>query len=171
MKISIRSWILLLFFTGLAIFPNGIKAQDKASQKLSTLSYDNPQQYILGGIDVTGNSYLDRSVVIMLSDLEIGKQIKVPGDAITTAIRKLWDQGLFDDVRISATKLEGDTIYLNLYLSEKPRLNKYSFSGVKKSAQDDIKDKINLSKGDVVTDHLINRTANIIKNHFRDKAT
>ena len=169
MKISIRSWILLLFFTGLGIFPNGIKAQDKANQKLSTLSYDNPQQYILGGIDVTGNSYLDRSVVIMLSDLEIGKQIKVPGDAITTAIRKLWDQGLFDDVRISATKLEGDTIYLNLYLSEKPRLNKYSFSGVKKSAQDDIKDKINLSKGDVVTDHLINRTANIIKNHFRDK--
>lgn len=169
MKISIRSLILLLFLTGFGLAPNGIKAQDKASQALSTLSYDNPHQYVLGGIAVTGNSYLDRSVVIMLSDLEIGKKIKIPGDAITTAIRKLWDQGLFDDIRISANKIEGDTIYLNLFLSEKPRLNKYSFTGIQKSAQDDIKDKINLSKGDVVTEHLLNRTINIIKGHFRDK--
>jgi len=169
MKISIKGWFLLLFFVGIGLYPTGIMAQEKAANPLSTLSYDSPQQYILGGITVSGASYLDKSVVIMLSNLEIGKEIKIPGDDISTAIHKLWDQGLFDDVRISATKLEGDTVYLDIYLNEKPRLNKYSYSGIKKSAQDDLKDKINLTKGDVVTEHLINRTANIIKNSFRDK--
>ncbi len=169
MKINIKSWILLFFIVGIGIYPSGIKAQEKVESNLSTLSYDHPQQLILGGINVSGANYLDKSVVIMLSNLEIGKKIKIPGDAITTAIRKLWNQGLFDDIKISANRLEGDTVYLNIYLSEKPRLNKFSFNGIKKSSEDDIKDKINLSRGDVVTEHLINRTANIIKQHFRDK--
>ena len=169
MKINIKNWFLLLFIIGIGLYPRGIKAQEKVKSKLSALSYDHPQKFILGGINVSGANYLDKSVVIMLSDLDIGKKIKIPGDAITTAIRKLWDQGLFDDIKISANRLEGDTVYLNIYLSEKPRLNKYTFYGIKKSAQDDIKDKINLSRGDVVTEHLINRTANIIKQHFSDK--
>lgn len=105
----------------------------------------------------------------MLSDLQVGKTYKIPGDDITGAIRKLWKQGLFDDIRIYATKVVSDTIYLNIYLDEKPRLAKYSFSGIRKSAQSDLKDKINLTQGDVVTNHLITRTERIIKDYYRGK--
>ncbi len=160
---------LLLVFVSLIFVPFLANAQSKEGQLLSEISYDHPQKFIIGGIDVSGKNYLDKSVVVMLSDLEEGEKIKVPGDEITSAIRNLWNQGLFDDVRIIATKVTGDTIYLNIYLHEKPKLNKYTYTGIKKSAQDDLKDKINITSDDVVSRHLIIRTENIIKNYFRDK--
>ena len=170
MKISTkgRFWLLLLVGTILAI--PGVKAQGTSNGLQSfTMDYNHPQEYVLGGISVSGNSYIDKSVVIMLSDLEVGKTYKIPGDDISDAIKKLWKQGLFDDIRISATKVVNDTIYLNIYLDEKPRLAKFSFSGIKKAAQSDLKDKINLTRGDVVTNHLIKRTERIIKDYYRGK--
>jgi outer membrane protein insertion porin family len=170
MKMCRNGWSwLVLFSIGFLILPFSGKAQTNQQDLLSGISYDHPQKFVIGGIDVSGISYLDKSVVIMLSDLEEGQKIKVPGDEITTAIHKLWNQGLFDDIRIIATKVQGDTIYLNIYLREKPKLNKYSYTGIKKSEQDDLKDKINITRGDVVSSHLINRTENIIRNYYRDK--
>ncbi len=173
MKINTKSRVWLFLIMGILFAFTTVKgnAQNVSTQnkELSRISYEHPQSYILGGIQIKGNSFIDPSVVIMLSDLEIGKRIKVPGDEITTAIRNLWKQGLFDDIKVTASKIVADTIYLDIYLDEKPRLNKYFFSGIKKSAQEDIKDKINLAKGDVVTDHLIMRTENIIKNFYKKK--
>jgi len=170
MKMCKNGWIwLVLIFIGLIFMPYSAKAQAVDQTALSQINYDHPQSYIIGGIHVSGITYMDKSVVIMLSNLEVGQKIKVPGDAITSAIHNLWNQGLFDDIRIIATKIKNDSIYLDIYLEEKPKLNKYSYTGIKKSAQDDLKDKINLTRGDVVSNHLIIRTENIIRNYFRDK--
>ena len=170
MKMCKNGWIwLVLIFIGLIFMPYSAKAQAVDQTALSQINYDHPQSYIIGGIHVSGITYMDKSVIVMLSNLEVGQKIKVPGDAITSAIHNLWNQGLFDDIRIIATKIKNDSIYLDIYLEEKPKLNKYSYTGIKKSAQDDLKDKINLTRGDVVTNHLIIRTENIIRNYFRDK--
>lgn len=144
-------------------------AQISIGNDLSKINYASPTEYVIGGITVSGIEYLDKNVIIMLSDLEVGKKVRVPGDKISGAIRKLWEQGLFDDIRITAVDIKGDKIFLDIYLKERPRLNKFSFSGVKKTAADDIREKINLTRGDVVTEHLKIRTANIIKDYYRDK--
>ena len=146
-----------------------LSAQISIGSDMSKISYGQPTTYTLGGIVVEGVEYLDRNVVIMLSDLEIGSKIKVPGDDITSAIRKLWDQGLFENVSIVATDIIGNRIFLKIILRERPRLSKFSFSGIRKSEADDIRDKINLTRGDVVTEHLLVRTENIIKKFYRDK--
>ncbi len=125
------NWFLLAL-VGLTFVPLLANAQSKQKDLLSEISYDHPQKYVIGGINVSGINYLDKSVVIMLSDLEEGARIKVPGDAITTAIRNLWNQGLFDNVSIIATKIKDDTIYLNIYLQEKPQLNEFNYTGIKK---------------------------------------
>ncbi len=170
MKISTKNLFWFLLFVGMLLAIPGVKAQTTSNGLQSLdIDYGKPQTYVLGGIAVSGNSYIDKSVVIMLSDLEIGKSIKVPGDDVTGAIRKLWKQGLFDDIRIYATKVSNDSIYLNIYLDEKPRLAQYTFSGIRKSAESDLKDKINLTRGDVVTNHLITRTSRIIKDYYRGK--
>ncbi|MBN2637871.1 MAG: BamA/TamA family outer membrane protein [Bacteroidales bacterium] len=170
MKIKLTNWLWLLFFAGSFFVIPGLKAQTNSTDnKLNEISYQNPKTYILGGLTVSGNSYVDKSVVIMLSNLTVGKPISVPGDAITDALKSLWKQGLFDDVQIIATKIQNDSVYLDIQLDEKPRMNKYYFKGIKKSEQEDIKDKINLTKGDVVTEHLIMRTIHIIKDFYNDK--
>ncbi len=160
-------YYLLLF--ALLASPALLQAQIPVGSDLSKIDYERPTEYVLGGLEVNGVEYLDKNVIIMLSGLEVGKRIKIPGDDISKAIILLWDQGLFDNISITASKFIGNSVFLNLNLRERPRLSKFSFTGIKKSGADDIRDKINLSRGDVVTDHLMIRTANIIKGHFAEK--
>jgi len=133
------------------------------------ISYDNPKEYTIGGITVTGTKHLDQNVLILLSGLSVGDKIMVPGDRISDAVKKLWKQGLFSDISISVTKTQGQNIFLNLKLTERPRLSKFSFSGVKKSEADDLREKIKLIKGKVVTEHLLITIENKVNEYFIDK--
>ena len=144
-------------------------AQIKLGDDLSEIDYSNPKEYIIGGITVSGVQYLDHNVLIMLSGLQVADRIEIPGDKIRKAIEKLWGQGLFDNVRISATKFSDDLVFLNIDLTERPRLSKFSFKGLKKSEADDLREKIKLMKGDVVTENVLIRSTNLIKKHFNDK--
>ncbi len=136
---------------------------------LNPISYDSPKQYEIGGITVTGVKYLDNNVLIMLSGLSVGDEIMVPGDQISSAIRKLWKQGLFKNIQIKATKIQGNLIFLNIYLQERPRLSKYKIVGVKKSDAENLRDEMHLMTGDVVTENLIIRIKNTVQSYFTDK--
>ena len=72
------------------------------------VNYLDPGDYVLDGITISGVRYLDTNALIGLSGLRIGEEISVPGDKITTAVMKLWDQGLFSDIRVTISKIEGD---------------------------------------------------------------
>jgi outer membrane protein insertion porin family len=136
---------------------------------LGVIDYTNAKEYELAGITITGVKYLDVNVLTMLSGLTIGERIKIPGDRVTGAVKKLWDQGLFEDVQIFVSKIVGDQVFLNIYLKERPRLLRFSFNGIKKSDADDLREKIRLVKGDYVTDNLIIKTTNIIRNFYTAK--
>lgn len=165
---SLVSFLALLFVLLIAK-PDQILAQIQVGSDLNGFDYSKPKEYEIGGITVTGIKYLDQNVLIMLSGLGVGETIKVPGDKVTDAIRKLWDQGLFEDVSITATSIVGNRIFLDISLKERPRVSKFSFEGLRKAEADDIRTKINLTRGDVATDHLFVRTRNIIKNYFGEK--
>ncbi|PJB55823.1 MAG: outer membrane protein assembly factor BamA [Bacteroidetes bacterium CG_4_9_14_3_um_filter_41_19] len=154
---------------GLVLIDQQGVAQISLGSDLSKINYEKPVEYIIGGVEVTGVEFLDKNVIIMLSEIEIGKRVKIPGDEITSAIRKLWDQGLFDNISITATSIKGNNIFLSINLKERPRLAKFSFEGIRKTEADDIREKINLTRGDVVTDHLIIRTKNIIQKFYSEK--
>lgn len=170
-ELPFSKW-MLIFFLLLAVSFAGTPSalgQIQIGSDLSAFDYSKPKEYEIGGITVEGIKYLDNNVLIMLSGLTVGERIRVPGDNITDALRKLWDQGLFEDVAIYATEIVGDKIFLEIQLKERPRVSKFSFEGVRKGEADDIRSKINLTRGDVATDHLFMRTKNIIKDHFYKK--
>ncbi|HOI88119.1 MAG TPA: POTRA domain-containing protein [Lentimicrobium sp.] len=164
MKLRLR-----LIAAALLLLPLLTTAQIRLGDDLSEIDYSSPREYIIGGVTVTGVQYLDHNVLIMISGLQVADRIEVPGDKIRKAIEKLWAQGLFENVSISATKFSDELIFLNINLQERPRLNRFSFKGVKKAEADDLREKIKLIKGDVVTDNVLIRTSNIIKKHFIDK--
>ena len=64
----------------------------------NNLNYANPAEYTIAGIEVTGLNVLDKNAMVSLTGLKIGDKIKIPGDAITNAIRSLWKHGLVGDV-------------------------------------------------------------------------
>lgn len=164
MKLKHRLFTIFLLFLSLSAFP-----QIRLGDDLNTFDYTNPREYIIGGITVSGVQFLDHNVIIMLSGLQVADRIEVPGDKIKKAIDKLWKQGLFEDIKITATKISGDLIFFNIDLQERPRLLKFSFKGIKKSEADDLREKIKLVRNDVVTENVLIRTTNIIRNHYTDK--
>ncbi|MDD3877118.1 MAG: outer membrane protein assembly factor BamA [Bacteroidales bacterium] len=133
------------------------------------IDYANPKEYELGGITFSGVQFLDNNILIMLTGLNIGDNISVPGEEISKAIENLWKQGLFGDISITIESIHENTVFLNIYLEEKPRLSKFSFNGIKKSEADNLREKINLTRGDVVNENTIIRTKNIIQNYFIEK--
>ncbi|GAB4277249.1 MAG: POTRA domain-containing protein [Marinilabiliales bacterium] len=133
------------------------------------IDYNNPKKYEIGGITVSGIKYLDQNVLINLSGLSVGDVIEIPGEEITNAITKLWKQGLFSDVKITLTKVVDNLAFIDIYLQEQPRLSKFTFTGIKKSEADDLKEMLKLSRGNQVTENLIKRSENIIKDFFIDK--
>jgi len=165
-----RLRLLCLMYLVLALSASSsLKSQVLIGSDLPEVNYTKPVTYTIGGITVSGIEHLDHGVIIVLSGLGVGDVIEIPGERIREAIEKLWQQGLFENIRITATRIEGDLIFLNLSMKERPRMSRFSFRGVKKSEADDLRDKIRLVRNDVVTDNLVIRTENIIKKHFSDK--
>jgi len=161
---KIKLFIILLFISA------KVFSQEAESDSTNfSIYYSSPKEYVIKGLDVQGIRYLDTQVLLQISGLTVGDKITVPGDAITNAIKKLWNHGLFSDVKISADKIVGDNIWLRINLQERPRLAEVNFSGVSKSEKDDITKKVLLLKGSQVTDNQLRTAEKIIKNIFLDK--
>ena len=133
------------------------------------ISYTNPQEYEIAEITVAGTKGLNSDAVISLSGLSVGDKVAVPGPAISDAIKKLWKQRIFGDVSVSASKIEGNKVYLVINLAEKPRLSRIELQGINKTQQTEINDDLTLIKGQIVDETLINRARLTAKNFFVDK--
>ena len=158
----------LKFFLILLMFGVTVNAQVNENTNFS-IYYSKPKKYVIGGIDVVGIRYLDSEVLIQISGLAVGDEITVPGEEITDAIKKLWRHQMFSDVKIEASKVEGNKIWLNIFLQERPKLSDVNFFGVSKSEKDDITEKVLLLKGSQVTDNQLNNAERIIKGIFLEK--
>ncbi len=152
--------LIILVLTGIPV---------SAQEKQEIYNYMTYDDYIIGGLTVTGVRFLDPNALIGISGLRLGQEITVPGDALKLAVQKLWQQGLFSDVRISITKTSLDTIFLDIALQERPRISSVKYNGLKKSESQDLVEKINLPVGSQVTPYLLNTAKKIIVDHFVDK--
>jgi outer membrane protein insertion porin family len=168
-KQTIRNISLFLFLSTVFI-PLFSFSQVQIGGENTEFDYAHPQDYVIGGIVVTGPKFLDENVLKNLSGLSVGDTVAIPGEKITKAMDNLWKQGLFSDVRIVSQKIVGDHIFLEFQLQEKPRLSKFSFKGeVSKSDADKIREKINLERDRVITDYLISSTRNTVREFYVDK--
>lgn len=128
-----------------------------------------PQEYEIGGITVSGTVSTDPNAVKMFSGLQVGDKVSVPGDRISMAIRNLWSQKLFSDVRIETAEIRGRTIFLHIAVVEKPRLSRFKFNGVSKSEADKLREEVRLVRGQQVNEALMANTRYTIQKYFSDK--
>ncbi|WP_229311825.1 outer membrane protein assembly factor BamA [Larkinella rosea] len=140
-----------------------------ASTSPIELNYADPKEYEIAGLTVTGNKYLDPNSLLSLTGLKVGDKVRIPGESINGAIKRLMAQGLLEDVEILATKVEGTNVTLNVSIKEQPRLYKVTFVGIKKSEQDALKDKIKLNLGRLISNTLVKNTQLSVKKYFVEK--
>ncbi len=158
---------LIILFVLILLSTGPIFAQDDGTN--FSISYSQPQEYTIAGIEVMGVRYLDENVLIQISGLSVGQEVTIPGATIADAISRLWGHQLFSDVKIEASKIEGRNIWLNIHLQERPRLTAVNYYGVSKSEENDIKDKVAFISGSQITDNQLSRAQRLIENIFHEK--
>jgi outer membrane protein insertion porin family len=136
---------------------------------VSPFNLDHPKQYIIAELTVSGSKFLDNSLVASVTGLYKGEQVILPGDALADAIHKLWEQKLFSNVAILVNRIDGDSLYLDIAVTERPRLGNFYFAGVKKTAADELKDKVGLVHGTVITGNTTLSATDKIEKYFHDK--
>ncbi|MCO6175182.1 outer membrane protein assembly factor BamA [Flavobacterium sp. NRK F10] len=128
---------------------------------------ESGKEYILADVEVSGKSQYSEQTVVTFTGLEKGQKIMVPGEDISTAIKKLWKLGLFNDVAFYINKVEGDSIYLDLHLNELPKLSDVKIQGVKKGKAEELIKDTDLKKGKIVNENLLTTTKNYIENKYK----
>lgn len=157
--------ILIIFFA-----VGKVVAQNSGTTDHPEVFYSSPKTYVIGGIEVTGlGDQYDPGTLIQLAGLQFGSEIKIPGEAITKAIKRLYSQGLFSNVTISVDRVEGNKVFLIMNLTERHKLSGINYIGIKKSEETKIKEKINPLPGTQVTDNMISNLKHIIEKYFKEK--
>ena len=141
----------------------------RASRPAIDINYAEPKEYEIAEITVSGTQFLDPNSMVSISGLNVGEKMRIPGLGIQSSIKRMMEFGTLDDVEILATKIEGDKIWLNINIQERPRLYAVTFSGIRKGEKETLNDKVKLIKGRVITPTIIKNTQLAIKKHFIDK--
>lgn len=129
-----------------------------------------PREYVISGIEITGTKYLDEQLLVSISGLSVGSTVNVPGgDEFSKAITNLWKQNLFANVQIYFTRVEGNNLDIEINVTERPRLSKYTFKGVRKSDVEELGKKTGLVAGRVVTENTKRLAVEAIQKFYREK--
>jgi outer membrane protein insertion porin family len=137
---------------------------------LSLSTTKTAKEYTLAGVKISGTKFLDEALLVSISGLTVGDKVIIPGgDNFSKAINNLWKQNLFSDITIYFTRLVGNSIYVEINVTERPRLSNFYFKGVKKGDADDLTPKSGLIKGRVVTENMKRTAVQAIKRFYADK--
>jgi len=123
---------------------------------LPTVAYDQPKEYEIGGIRVSGSQFADANTLIAIAGFKVGDKIRIPGSQFSKAVQSLWNLRLFTDVQIIRESTQGEIVFLEIAVQELPRYTRHSYIGVKKSKHDDLNAIVNkfLQKGAILTDNV-----------------
>ena len=137
---------------------------------MNLFNQKTPKKYKIASIKVTGNKFFDEPLLLALTGLNVGDEITIPGgDQFAHAITKLWAQNYFNDVEIYITKLEGKNIDIEIAVTERPRLSKHYFKGIRKGESDDLNSKTGLVPGHIITENMKITATEAIKKYFYEK--
>ena len=155
----------LLFTVGV------LRAQERTDTKYNPpVVYSGmPSVYEVADIRVTGADNYEDYIVIGYSGLKKGDEVELPGNEITTAVKRLMRQGLFAQAQVLVDKIAGNKVWLVINVRPQPRISDVHYYGMKKGERDDIQKRLQLMKGNQITQNIVNRATDIIKQYYSEK--
>ncbi len=173
-RITKSSILLIFILIGSILNAQNVKndsiiKKDTILKNAKEFNLLRPKKYILGGISVKGNHKFSEQSIKAYAGLTEGETLKIPGDQLSGAIKKLWNSKLFNNIDVYVVKIDGDKIYLEFDVEELSKINKVKVTGLKKSKAEEILKETDFKKGAMLTENLITTTKNYIKKKFTDK--
>ncbi|MBI3110811.1 MAG: outer membrane protein assembly factor BamA [Ignavibacteriales bacterium] len=114
------------------------------------VAQQRPEVHKILGITVEGQTSAEPSAIIANTGLKVGDELVLPGDQARTAIERLYNLRLFDDVQIFIENRTPEGVYLLIRVRENPRLERIEVVGNDELSESDITKEVNLVKGQIV---------------------
>src|SRR5690554_2202762 len=129
-----------------------------------------PKKYLIDTILIDGIQHLDPNLIRLSTRLSAGDQVLLENDpTIAKSIRNLWAQNLFSDISIAYTNIQSNTLSLKFSFVERPKLSSYSFTGLNKTQETEIKDKLQMVQHRMVTKALKKDIHEAVKSYLTEK--
>lgn len=161
--------IILLVFLGTAFSKTAAQTPTDTIFAPPILYTTMPRTYEIAGIEIEGAPNYDDFLILGYADLKVGDRVGIPGDDITNAVKRLMRQKLFAQARIELVKTYGDKAWLKIILRTQPRIGKVNYVGAKKGEAKDLQERLNLVKGNQITQDIVNRAEAIVEKYYKDK--
>ena len=135
------------------------------------IDYNHPKTYKVGGVRVEGNRYFNEHQILQLIGLQEGQEVTVPGEDITGIVKRLVAQRYFEDVSVELDSLsrQADSAWFKVCIRERPRVSRWTYSGVKNSERKDLQERLNLRPGREFSDYVKKTSEDIIKRYYKEK--
>ena len=123
--------------------------------------------YVIDTITVVGLENFSDRTVVTYSGLREGQSIQMPGEEISTILKKLWNLELFSNVDLYITDIKDGAIKLEISVEELPTLLNFKVNGVKKSKAETYIEETELSEGKRLSESFLTNTKNYIRNELK----
>ncbi len=123
--------------------------------------------YTIDTITVVGLKNFSDRTVVTYSGLREGQRIQVPGEEVSSILKKLWNLELFSDVNLFVTDVKDENIKLEINVEELPTLLNYSINGLKNSKAETFEEETELSSGKRLSESFLTNTKNYIENELK----
>lgn len=167
----------LLLWLGSTAFP-ALSQEHKAIDTLQItgprvdhpeVDYARPTTKIIADVKITGAPSYDEFVLKSLASLAPGDEVQIPGVALTNAVSRYMQYGYFSNARVLVTKYVGDYVWLEIQLTENPRVGTVTYTGISKSDRDDLEKRVGLRRGTQISPNVFDRTRQLIKKYYDEK--
>ena len=165
-KMKIRRSVCL-FVSALA----GFTLSAQTGRNAIEIDYNSPKEYVIGGVGVEGNTYFGENMILQQTGLQKGIRMTLPGEDATNVVKRLMAQRFFEDVSVVVDSLSAarDTAWIKIVVKERPRVSRWTYSGVKSGERKDIQERLNLRPGREFSDYVKNTSIDIIKRYYKEK--
>ena len=157
--------------TALLLSLAGISLRAQQNRSSIEVDYNNPRTYVVGGVSIEGNQYFNEHQILQLTGLRTGQSLTVPGEEATGIVKRLVAQRYFEDVAVVVDSLShnADTAWLKICIRERPRVSRWTYTGVKSGEKKDLQERLNLRPGREYSDYVKKTSVDIIKRYYKEK--
>ena len=169
MLLNIFQLTLLFFVIIGTVMPAKAQTANDSIYNPNVLYSAMPRTYEIAGISIEGAPNYDEYLILGYAGLKVGDRLTIPGDDITNAVKRLMRQTLFAQARIELEKTYGDKAWIKIVLRTQPRIADVKYIGAKKGEIKELQDRLQLVKGNQITQNIVNRIKAIVEKYYDDK--
>ena len=135
------------------------------------VDYNNPKKYTVGGVKVEGNQHISPDQILQIASLREGMEVTVPSEEMSNVVNRLWLQRFFEDVAVVIDSITPtrDTAYFKISIIERPRVSRWTFSGVRSGEEKELLERLNFRRGGEFSEYIAKTSTDIIKRYYKEK--